>query len=365
MKSKALVRGLMPAIAAVLLVAAAFPMTSLAATAAGITFDVDMYSSCIGGAASPNSTLSFVWRDSAGNLKVKGAVPVSPSGFWSYCSDDPTVWVTHRDAIKVDDGVTLRKYVVANLTMDPNRATGVISGTGPAGRTLRLCSRWGYFNDFETCHSVRIRQDGTWTFDSEMGGLFRVDIDVHWKSPNGDRISVYVAAPFVDVTIGKSAVTGWAAPRAGILLHNGLRASAWITTGESGRFERNDAQFLGSDGSPRRVRVGDHIFSTSFAPDEDWIVPLIEASADVDTDVVAGTCHHTGTTNDLVRVVVRRYGTERGIAYDGAAADGTFSISLRELDFFGDPANIRHGDKVIVQCFQPNGDSASWGFLVP
>lgn len=342
--------------------ASAMTPTLATAAAAGITFQLDMYTSCIGGSAAPSAVLTFDWRDSTGLRKVKKSISTSATGTWEYCSRDPDVWVAQNDKIKVSDGSSSRNYTVPNVTMNLDRATGIATGTGPAARTIRLCSVWGYFNDWEHCYSVRIGTDGTWKYDSGMGGFFRVDVQLRWKSPKGDRIGIYEHAPFADLTVGKSTVSGYALPRAKVVLHAGRTSTARTTADEHGRFT---AVFRTASGHARAIRVGDHIFSKSFASDEDWIVPLTEASVDVDTDVVAGTCHQAVLTSELVRIDVRRNSKDKGSAFGTTESDGTFSINMQDPDSFGDIVDIRSGDKVIVNCYQESGDLIAQSFLVP
>jgi hypothetical protein len=341
---------------------ALLPGTALAATPP-ITFGLEMFDSCIGGHSGANVTIDLVWRDSTGALKDQGSTTSGNFGSWSFCSTAPGVWVVGGDKIKASDGTYTRKYVVPNLTLILDRASNMATGTGPAGRTIRVCSTWSLFGDYEKCHGVRVGQDGQWAFDPGRdirGGIWA---RVAWTSPNNDFLGASAQAPFVAVTLGKPAFFGVGSPRANVAIYLGdsYGAIGHATGDQWGGF---GGKFHAEHGQLVSVAVGDHL-TASIASDADWIVPDVDGSANKTTDVVTGKCWDTGTSGQFVEVIIMRSGHDRGHAWQGTEPDGTFTLDFQDPPGFSSPANIRSNDHITVACWQATGDKVQLKFRVP
>ena len=184
-----------------------------------ITFNMDMFGSCVSGSAADGATVNVVWRNSDSELKLQGVAdhPYS-NDFWQLCATDSSTAVMPGDKIKVSDGSFTRNYVVPNLTLHIDRVNDLFTGTGPIGRTIRLCIQTG---DFGRCHAVRVGQDGTWSYADSHDDLIHYRIgfsaSIDWTSPNDDTLNLFdVNAPFVAVTLGKAKVSGETDPRADV-----------------------------------------------------------------------------------------------------------------------------------------------------
>ncbi len=185
----------------------AMPAAATAATPA-ITFDIQLFDPCMRGSGAADATISVVWRDSNGALKANGtATHPFGGGVWEFCS--PGNAMTPGDKLKVDDGSYTRAYTVPNMTLHIDRVANVYEGNGPAGRTLRLCIQTG---DFGRCHSVRVGQDGQWSYDPHDDLIhYRVGYgaSLSWTSPNDDTLFIdSINAPFLAVTLGTSKFSG-------------------------------------------------------------------------------------------------------------------------------------------------------------
>ena len=125
-------------------------------------------------------------------------------------------------------------------------------------------------------------------------------------------------------------------------------------------------RLVDSHGHLASVAVGDHVTAHSLSSDADWIVPDIQASGNPANDVVSGVCEQTGSVSDLGHVDVVRPGHVRGRAYVGLDATGHFSWDFGGQPSPGfDPANIKHGDKLVVGCMIDTGDWVQRSFMVP
>jgi hypothetical protein len=337
----------------------AMPATASASTPA-ITFDVQLFDPCLRGSDAADVTISVVWSDSAGALKANGtATHPFGGGVWEFCS--PGNAMTPGDKLKVSDGSYTRAYTVPNVTLHIDRVNNVYVGTGPAGRTLRLCIQTG---DFGRCHSVRVGQDGQWSYDPHEDLIhYRAGygVSLDWTSPNHDTVFIDgINAPFLAVTLGTSKFSGETDPleNVSVTVSNARTGTGSATGGQYGDFS---GRLRKPNGNPYVIDPGDHVSAPSLASDADWIVPKVDAAADAATDVVNGRCHDSGTSAQLYFVdVYRSPGHLRGTATRQTDSDGSFSINMRTDvgDFYEKPANIKHGDKVVVGCIQTTGDVA-------
>ncbi len=323
--------------------------------------------SCVSGTSAQPATISVLWRDSAGATKAQGSI--ESNDYWSLCSGDDDIVVEVGDKIRVSDGSYTRKYVVPNLTVTVDRVSNTFHGTGPAGRTIRLGYAQGLLSDFEELHSVRVGQDGLWTYDPHFdipGGQYA---SLYWVSQNGDDLETHGIAPEIDVTIGESTVRGWVTERMPVrlVLLDGISGDRKaIATDVSDQNGAIVAVFRDEAGHRVPVAVGDRVRGRALATDLNWIVPGSEATAHVATDVVSGACHDAGQLGDVAIVEIHRTGHRRGYAFLNVDASGGFDVDFGGHETLGfNPANIKHGDRVVVRCMLGTGDWVAQSFDVP
>ena len=199
-----------------------------------------MYGACIGGTAAPSAHIDVIWRDSNGAVKLHGNTTSLNYGLWSACVDDPSTGVMPGDKIKVSDGSSTRSYVVPNFTMRIDRVNEQYTGTGPAGRTIKLGIPNG---DTEHSYGVRVAQDGTWAYKPTYGlggSFYEVFADANWTSPNSDRLELWVSLPQIGVTLGKPDFAG---VRHALRQRHGINPRPWRC--ERHRCRRSRRQFHG------------------------------------------------------------------------------------------------------------------------
>jgi hypothetical protein len=252
------------------------------------------------------------------------------------------------------------------VTVD--RVSNTFHGTGPASRTIRLSYAQGLLSDYEETHSVRVGQDGHWTYDPDFdipGGQYA---SLSWVSPNGDNLETHGIAPQIDITIGQSTARGWVnetMPVRLVLLDGVSGERKAVATDVSDQNGAVVAVFRDEAGDRVPVAVGDRVRGRALADDLNWIVPDSEATANVATDVVTGACDDAGRLGRIAIVEIHRTGQQRGHAFLQVDSSGDF-----EVDFGGratpgfNPANIKHGDRMVVRCMLSTGDWVLQSFHV-
>lgn len=349
--------------AALVLVALATAMSALpvGAAAATIRFGVNIGSvgSCLTIWSTPHRTAHFVWRDADGAVKAD-TTNFTDNGLWYFCPQGFAVEI--GDRLKVADGSASRTFVVPNLTINLDRVSDTYYGTGPVHRTVRIEVVHG---DYGQDKSARVGDDGTWRLHTNQWDIYGGDFaSLSWTSVHGDRVRTGGIASFVIVTLGQASFSGWAVPGqdVDIALADGVDAFGSATASPRGEFA---GSFRDSHGHLRPVAPGDHLTAPSLASDADWIVPAIDGSANAANDIVQGQCHDSGTYG-WITVLLYRRGNLRGLVYPGNQGDGSFRFNFRKVgNFFANPANVKHRDRIVVQCSQITGDMTQLVFRVP
>jgi hypothetical protein len=214
--------------------------------------------------------------------------------------------------------------------------------------------------------AVTVDPQGRWEYDDGYPAE-GASADLYWSSAKGDSVHAASSAAEVSVFIGRAIVGGQTSQAANpwkVVLRDpttGLRKGvAQGTADEWGSFA---GVFLDAAGHPVTVMPGDRVVGTSLAADMDFIVRDITATADVVTDIVTGKCGN----GRMWYATVRRDGREiGGTWFADRSAGGGFTIDFSDDEDFGyDPANIRHGDRLVVSCETKYGDFVKKSILVP
>ena len=337
------------AVLVAVMAAALFPAYAAAATRP-IMLDVMMGEECIYGTASDGATLQLLWKSATGSRKAKTSVQASATdGWWRACSPAGDV-VAIGDRITANDGTSSHVLVVPELTLVINRVDDRFKGRGPAGDYVRLIC--GYTNGFEPCQAtwkLKVNSQGQWGLRPGWDLVGWQSMNLLWRSAGGDRVNIYMQGPYLDLTIGSAVVRGASRANAPVTVvlrragSNDVAATA-VTKASSlgGAFQ---TKFRNQNGKAVKVRAGDRVTS-DVAPDEDWIVPNVTASADAASDIVTGTCP---ADSMFVHVTVVRNGYEDGRS-GWPEEDNTFNKDLTEQD-------IQAGEAVRASCFTlPLGD---------
>ena len=338
----------------------------VAAASAPTTFNATMGGRCVGnehGVA--DSTFKVVWRDAGGALVTRQTVSTDEFGAWSVCAANHQL--VSGDTIKATNDAGTHELVVPVLTIEVNRAHHFLSGNGPANDGLRL--HCDFSNGFEPCiwtDGVRIGPNGYWSHNLPFSTSGGETWDAVWKSADGDRLEADAQTPFVTAEIGKAKVSGALAPGATrtIFLYDAsmVRKGKAVVTGSldgSG----NDGSFSGvfrdADGNPVAVMPGDTIDASRVSSDATFVVPVITATATAPNDRVTGACENTPSSAGYANVYLYRTGKLRGeTRFQGDGNDGVFSFNFRKLGPFDDEANVKPGDRLVIDCVQDGGDGA-------
>lgn len=333
-----------------------------------ITFDMSLGYGAIYGSASDSAGVSLRWKDKAGQLKAQAQVAASDHGSWSYYAPDGVV-VEPGDRLTASDGQSTRKLIVPNLTAVANRVKNVFKGTAPAGTKVFVeCTFPGQPVPDIACQRVRlsVNDNGKWWYRPGWNVQGGDGAQLRWRSPEGDGIYFYAVAPYLVVTHGRAQVTGVARQSStpAISLKDapgGNAIGSW--SGQVGLRQEFTGTFRDTGGNRVFVAPGQYLVS-NIASDAKFVVPEIEASGDVETDTVSGSCEDTGRSAHEVWIQVYRAGQRRGFAITDTETDGSFSQDMTDF-WFPDPSVIKHGDKLLIACLQKNRDFVQRWVSVP
>jgi hypothetical protein len=253
---------------------------------------------------------------------------------------------------------------VPDLSARVNRVTDRARGTGPAQQIVKV--GWAGGDVFEQ-RRVRVRADGTWSFQLPFDVRGGQSITLDWKSAKGDTVNTGGSAALMVATLGSARFIGNSSkPFADVeVLIDGVNDGSW--SGQSDHFGQFTGRFRRATGELIEVAAGDHISAPSIASDLDWVVPDVQISADATTEMVVGQCAGT-----LAVVELFRTGHRRGfvLAVPGLSDEFEFDFSDpfasdHVTGLSANPANVKHGDRLRVQCILGTGDRVLLETVVP
>ena len=322
-------------------------------------FNVTLGTKCVGGNTDPNTTFTFDWKTAGSASVAHQDVTTDGSGSWTVCASGHLV--TQGDMLSASNGSDTSGYTVPNLTLSVDRIKGGLSGRAPAGSIVR--AHCDFANGFEGCvwhNQVRSGPNGYWS----MNVPFPVDggqtYDVRVTDVDGNKTTAVGTAPFVNVELGSAVVTGALDANATrtIWLYDGsmsLKGTAKVTgSAYDGEFS---AKFRDSQGHAVSVAVGDTVNATKISSDAHLVVPAISATATASNDRVAGSCADTGRSLGYANISLYRTGRLRGYAgFEGDGNNGVFNFNFRNLGPFDNEANVKPGDRLVIDCVQSGND---------
>lgn len=306
---------------------AGLTISTAAAAATPITFTAAYGDSCVNVSGPVGSTGSLRLLNSSGAQLDSQAVDLAGDGEDLDCFEiDPLPGMKVSATL---DGTT-RTWTLPKLSVRIDRATDVVRGQAPAGKTVRLRVRhysgfnsFGYWNTTKTASSAG-------TYSKDLTSLVNIrggdTVSATYISSAGDRISVQEVAPRIQVWIGRSRFGAELLTGTGgkVTLRNAAgtyRATgvvSYIPLYEEGVLDYS--QFL-NDGDPRTVRAGDKVSST-IQSDMSFTVPTITVAADAASDGVTGTC----PAGKQLRLRVAHEGSQQFEATGTCTGAGTFAF---------------------------------------
>jgi hypothetical protein len=288
-----------------------------------------------------------------GAIKETTSIPTGTAGDPLYCSTGNVVQV--GDVLKVTKGSKTHKLVVPNVTAEIDRETDTMSGRAPQG-TLRIECGGSPYGQFEPCQytkTVTVGSNHRWSVHVPFNLFGGFTMDAKWHDSYGDIVYRWATTPYFRIFLGQARVSGFGVPdtQPSVLLEDASHAQkGMVMTTAAG-----DGSFSGtlrSDSNHKvNVQPGDFAIS-DIAGDASFTVPTITATATAANDHVSGACELNGSYNGVF-VELFRNGHRVGAAAEGLN-DGTFDFDFGHT--FPDPANVKIGDKLFVECIQGEGD---------
>jgi len=333
-----------------------------AAASSPTPFDVWLGSNCVGTYAAPaNEMFTLVWKDVHGTLVAHQSVTTDAYGDWQFCSTGHVV--NTGDTFKATAGTTTNTFVVPVLALSVNRVHDRLTGLAPAGTLVHI--HCDITNGFEPCiwhQRARADINGKWSQSVPFPVIGGYHFDIKWKSDDGDSASVYGQAPYVTPELGTAKVSGAYddGKSANLFLYDAsmtLKGTASITgDAYDGSF---GAKFIDAGGHTVNVAAGDTIDATALASNAEFVIPQIQATAVASTDRVSGSCENTPSSLGFANVSLYRTGTLVGWANgEGDGNGGVFDFSFRHLGPFDNEANVKVGDRLVIDCVQQDLDGA-------
>lgn len=349
------------------LVAAAMVLTLIPATAhagRGITLDILLGSSCVGGRVNDKALVKVVWRDDEGALKARGSRRANGSGYWRYCGDG---WerVEKGDTIKVMSGGKSKLRTVPDLKLVADRIDDTVNGLALPDSTVKLwaCKRYDFYH--WNCHErfTTTNGDGRFSYDfTPVVDLIGRDWVQFTVKRGADKFTRHANVPFIWVKRGKARFDGYYRPfrKLTIELHReGRLIDAWSGRADDWDWGYYTGRFAdeGSDGDTYRVRTDDRIVIPEFGADADWTVPEVRV-VDVfkGADVIKASC---GRPNLRYEVYVRNEaGTTSTWRIGKTDSVGRIKVDVTKS------MNIRTGHIIFINCQLPSGDVVAHRYVI-
>jgi hypothetical protein len=349
-------RGVVASLAAALV---GFVTVAPAVGATPVTFHVDLRYSCVYfyGAASTAYTVSRL----DGTLVLdRDVVATDGGGMGQACfADAPTAGQELR---AVTAGYA-RTMTVPAFSMRNDRATDVVSGAAPAGRTVNVgVDRYatGTYGDGAAPYerTVTATASGTYSVDVTADGGFRGgDALSAWvTTAAGDSLFTGAPAEHVRVQRGSSRVDGWLSPGdpVELVLRNatgGIRGRARLVGLPD---NPSWGRFMTANGATVVARAGDKVVG-DLAPDATFTIPDMTIVADSTTDVVTLTC--PGMPGQGAIVIARRADFSASVTRVGVtnasgvrSYDVTASVDLEAGDVLEGTCRLDSGDEIHVRA---------------
>jgi hypothetical protein len=346
-----------------------FSMASSTRAAAGphVVFDATI-GRCFIAQGPSNANYTLNWRSATGHLKSSWGDATSDGGYLvppqAACN---AARLAVGDTLRVtftDLGYT-RTFSVPTLTMAIDRSTSVASGLAPAGTELQLrVTRADPGDDYPAmaCTTTALtNSNGAWkrALQNVNGGPacspgYRTrgrDAFTAWfTNGSGDTLHRSVTAPYVELRLGSSVVSGAVDSGANVTIRETTDTGAVRGTASArGNLEGSFAATLrSSTSSTVAVRPGDR-FTGNWAGTVSFDVPNVTISWSSTNGTLSGRCMPNARFGLWVRF---HEGGGAGRVGTTGPAGGTGAIDLS-----GNP--LGPGDVVTLTCERGLGDEVS------
>jgi hypothetical protein len=345
---------------AMLLIAVASAAPAVAAPPPYFTFNVTLGETDVNGTGPNNDNVVLVLRDRAGFVKDRVKATTDGTGNLNM-ERGFTALIENGDSIRATDGVPshARTFVIPRLTAAVNRVTNVVSGLGPAGKSVDVsaCVATGY-NDCNTVgpYNTPVNANGNYSYNFSPTNLRGFDdVDVVWHSATNDSVRREVTVPFVNAIFGGNSFIG-TAPRGSVVnmaLQNKNGQLKAKTQASASAFFGLTVLFFGEfrkQAYPVNVRAGDKIVGT-YAADGSMTVPSVSTGKNAGTDRVSGHCFN----NAFFEVSAHHQDGSDSAYYDGkTGANGNFNVDITANNATYD---LLTDDVILLACRNNRGDT--------
>jgi hypothetical protein len=348
-------------------------LPSLVAAAGSVRFSgLSIGDHCIGMVGTGGDSVHLTWKSGTGALKADETFLLNEYGGGVYCAPDPSTFIASGDRLKVVDASSVHKLTIPVLSMRLNRVTASITGTGPAGKVLKVYCPNSPFPAFEPCmwtKNVTVPSNGQWSVNYPYGPITGGSFgSVVWKNAAGDRVYANAIAPYVEVILGTSGVNGAfrQGETANVQIQNPTTHAVKATTSAVGDSLNGEFSAVLRDAGDHKYSIapGDRLVS-NISSDVNWVVPNVDGTASAATDMVSGHCYDAGSSAKLVEVWIYRNAKHFGPAIVDVDVTGYFEFNFHETtwDSYRNGAEVHSGDTVWLMCMQSGGDWVDKSFI--
>ena len=318
-----------------------------------VTFNVTVLQGCtyVTGPATLPVTVSQL--TSTGTVIEKASSQFDLGGHTYVCFDDN--FVPGMKVSALTNGAT-RTVTVPKLSVRVNRVTDVVSGVGPASKTLEVSIV--HFSSFKTSKTTvinkKVSSAGTWSMDTTSSiNLIGADrIGIIYRASTGDNFLLDGVTPFVGVRIASSRVIGSVNEGGDVAVT--LKTSAGATRARAHLVSANNSQpqdgvFVNTSGYAVAARVGDKVASNA-GTNGSFTISNLTVGVNTATNTVYGTCLASKpmkieVTTPSPYVFTRTFTTCNSAGH--YSLDTTASV------------DIAAGDRVLVTVRLSSGDTIS------
>lgn len=336
------------------LVAGGLAVPGVAAAATPLSLQIQILDCGVGGSATSGHQVRVELRSSGGAL-LDSATAHAQDSEWYVCLDRGVAVGNVVKAKDLQSGKVLTQKV-PNISLVVDRVADMVSGVGPHNAKLWL--QVGEYNfQPSTVVTRQVTTNGSGAYAYHFGSLIDIkgttSIYATWTKggvkPNKASVSIarWTSGPNIGVRYEASGFFGSEAP--GIVTKVKVSTDGAVVA--SGKAKaRADGAFFGTlqanAGGTYSPHGGETVRATSLASDARFVVPAVDGSVNVDTNVVSGVCFASSPYYVDIETDNGAFGYHQGIA----AADGTIAEDMSS------DIDIQSGDQVEIACFTPAGD---------
>ena len=318
---------------------------------------------CIYGRALNNGHVNVTLRSESGNIDSVGRkLPADGDGYWSWCVFRGAIHPNDQVTAKVIETGEKRTVLVPNLTVHVNRVGDVVTGYGPANKTLSL-HVWDYQQivpEYDFSVDVTTNAQGRYSIDlSGSADLVGDAVAVlSWENSHHDYFQISGGAPFVSVGYRTSNFEGEADRGARVRVTLKDPGGATLAKGDAVGHESFQGSYYGRFLIDRNheyeITGGETVRAPAVGSDTGWVVPHIDAAVNLSTDVVTGQCF---PNMPAFVETFSLHGPESG--YMDGVADGSGAVSID----LSSSVDIKARFVVRLTCLAPSGDRAFHEFV--